>query len=257
MATSNENFMVHLWGTKILDRLDKGLVYGNLVRDYEDEIKEAGNRVKNNTIGTQKTLTIDQQKYFNFQVDDIGKFQSNNDLINKTTERIGYAMTNSIDQHIASSLYTDIPAENQIGNDTTPIDIDETNAYKNLIKLSVILDNNNVPRKGRWVVVPCWYEGLLLKNTSFTRDADKVMRKGYVGEFAGMSVYKSNNVPNTSNAKYKVIAGTDDGIYMAIKLLKLESLRMENRFADLVRGLYVCSVKNLRPETMALLICNK
>ena len=72
--------------------------------------------------------------------------------------------------------------------------------------LGVMLDEANVPIDGRFVVVPAWFHGLLLKDERFIspgrRPVDRVSRNAQVGEAAGFSILKSNNVPNTTGAKY-------------------------------------------------------
>lgn len=76
-----KNFIPAIWEARLLEHLDKTLVYGNLVnRDYEGDIQQQGDTVKINQIGditindydkstgikvedldsTQTTLTIDQ-----------------------------------------------------------------------------------------------------------------------------------------------------------------------------------------------------
>lgn len=275
---SVEKFIPKLWSARLLYKFDKEMVYGNLVnRDYEGEISNAGDTVNIQTIGevtikdyaantdidapetlsgTQKQLIIDQQKYYNMQIDDVDKAQANVTLMDKALMRAGYAMADTIDQYIAS-FYSDIPSANSIGSDGTPIDIDKDNAYDQIVDLGVILDDNNVPKEGRWVVIPNWYKGMLLKDSRFTRDVEKTMRKGYMGEADGMSVYTSNNVPNTTKTKYKVIAGTNASISMAMQIVKNVAYSPEKRFGDAMKGLNVYGVKNLLPEGLALLTCNK
>src|SRR5688572_31340497 len=96
---SLENFIPEVWSARLLVNLYNTLVYGNprlINTDYEGESRNMGDTVRINSIGAvtvgdytkntdmaapqtlsdaQTTLTITQQKYFNFQVDDIDKFQ--------------------------------------------------------------------------------------------------------------------------------------------------------------------------------------
>ena len=116
------NFVPAIWEARLLAHLDKELVYGNLAnRDYEGDIKAAGNIVKINQIGdiavrdykqgeditfddvdgAQTTLTIDQQKYFAFKVDDVDAAQANVNLIDGAMQRASYKMRDTVDRYIA------------------------------------------------------------------------------------------------------------------------------------------------------------
>ncbi|MFO7294268.1 MAG: coat protein, partial [Acidimicrobiia bacterium] len=97
MAISN--FVPEVWAAELLVALEKNLVYaapGVVNRDYEGEIAQYGDTVHITTLGdptigtytphsditiedvddTPTTLTIDQAKYFAFEVDDIERRQA-------------------------------------------------------------------------------------------------------------------------------------------------------------------------------------
>lgn len=204
---------------------------------------------------TQKTLVIDQAKYFNFQVDDVDAAQANVNLLDGGIVEASYGLANVVDQYLAG-FYTEVRAENTIGNDTTPITPTKDTAYDLLIDLGVLLDENNVPETERFVVVPAWYYGLLLKDARFTKDPN-IIRTGYVGDIDGMTVYKSNNVPNTAGAKYKIIAGHKSAISFAGQVDSVEAFRPEKQFSDAVKGLQVFGAKCIKPEALAVLTANK
>jgi hypothetical protein len=274
---SVQHFIPTIWSARLNESLKKNLVYGNVVNtDYEGEIKGQGSTVKINSIGavtignydkvagignpqeldsTQKTLVIDQAKYFNFQVDDVDAAQANVNLLDGGIVEASYGLANVVDQYLAG-FYTEVKAENTIGNDTAPIIPTSSTAYDLLIDLGVLLDENNVPETERFVVVPAWYYGLLLKDARFTKDPS-IIRTGYVGDIDGMTVYKSNNVPNTAGAKYKIIAGHKSAISFAGQVDSVEAFRPEKQFSDAVKGLQVFGAKCIKPEALAVLTANK
>ena len=276
------NFIPEIWSARLLVSLKKSLVYGQegvVNRDYEGEIRQMGDTVrinsigpitvgsytKNSDIGAPETLSdaltvlaINQAKYFNFQVDDIDRAQQNPKVMDAAMQEAAYALRDAADQYIAG-LYTG--AANTIGNDTTPVEVDKTNAYELLVDLAVILTDAKVPTEGRWVVVPPWFYGTLLKDDRFI-DASKAgttegLRNGQVGMAAGFTVLQSHNVPNTSGAKYKIIAGHPIAISYAEQINKVEAYRPEKRFADAVKGLHLYGAKLVRPEAIAVLTANK
>lgn len=271
------NFIPTIWSARLNEGFKKALVYGNCVNtDYEGEIKGAGSTVKINSVGavtidnydkskginkpqeldsSQSTLTIDQAKYFNFQVDDIDKAQANVDLLDAGIKEASYGLANVADQYIAN-FYTEVKAGNTIGDDTTSIVPTIANAYDYLIDLGVILDENSVSEIDRFVVVPSWFYGLLLKDPRFTKEID-IMRTGFVGNIDNMAVYKSNNVPNTSGEKYKIIAGQKSAISFAGQVDSVEAYRPESQFSDAVKGLQVYGAKCIKPEGIAVLTANR
>ena len=84
-----------------------------------------------------------------------------------------------------------------------------------------------------------------------------MLANGYVGRAAGFDIYTSNNVPNTSNALYKVIAGYSGAWSYAEQIADVEAYRPERRFADAVKGLHLYGAKVTRPLGLALMICSK
>jgi N4-gp56 family major capsid protein len=284
-----DNFIPTVWSARLLVNLHKALVYGQagiINTDYEGDIKNAGDTVKIQSFGTvtvgdyaknsdmaapqtlqdaSQMLAIDQQKYFNFQIDDIDQAQANIQVMNAAMGEAAYAMANVADQFIASK-YTDIAPCNVLGSDTTPITVDTTgtaghSAYERLVDLSILLDNGNIPEDGRWVVVPPWIEGLLLKDQRFvsfgTVQSNQRIANRMIGMIAGFNVLKSNNVPNLTNGSsqnvYQIIAGHSMAWSFADQVSEVMAYRPEKRFADAMKGLHLYGAKVTRPDGLALL----
>lgn len=276
-----KNFIPQLWSARLLEHLDKAHVYANLVnRDYEGEITNFGDTVKINQIGditvkdytrgsdiddpeeltgTQQLLTIDQSKYFNFGIDDVDNAQTNPKLMNEAMTRSAYAMNDVTDTFLANLMA--VNAGNKVGDDSTPVVPTKETAYDLLVDLGTALTESNVPIAGRWVVVPAWYHGLLLKDDRFVKggtDYNKaILEGGNVGVAGGFQVWLSNNVPNTSGEKYKIIAGVNAGTSYAEQLLEVEGYRPEKSFKDAIKGLHVYGGKVLQPKCLAVLTANK
>jgi len=283
---SVQNFIPKVWSARLLSHLNKAQVYASELvsnRDYEGEISQYGdtvhiNRVEDVTIrdyvpntdiaapeeldGSQRSLVIDQMKYFNFAVDDVDRRQGHPDYMDQAMERASYGLRDAADRYVAS-LYTEADSNNLIGSDADPVTISEAAmAYEVLVDLAVKLDNANVPQEGRWVVVPPWFHGLMLKDNRFvtyTAQGDATRANGQVGEAAGFRILKSNNVPKVAgdgSATFdneKIIAGYTGAITFAEQILKIEAYRPDNRFSDAVKGLYVYGAKVIRPEGIAVL----
>ena len=117
-----------------------------------------------------------------------------------------------------------------------------------------------MPIEGRFVVVPAWFHGLLLKDERFISSgiaADVTRRNAEVGEAAGFSILKSNNVPNTTGAKYRIFAGHAIATAYVEQIIDVQTYKPEKRFGDAVKGLHVYGAKVVRPDALACLIASK
>ena len=269
----------------MLTALEKSLVYGQAnvcTKAFEGEIRASGNTVKIASIGdvtigdytkdtdildpevlsdSDQSLTIDQQKYFNFYVDSVDRAQQNVNVLDEAMRRSAWALREKADAFLAGIMDAGVDANNKIGSTTTPETPTKDNAYEYLVDLGVMLDEDDVPLEGRFVIVPAWFHGLLLKDERFvkagTTMSDRALSNGEVGEAAGFSILKSNNVPNTSGTKFKLIAGHRMATAYAEQIVDLQTYKPEKRFGDAVKGLHVYGAKVVRPTALACLIANK
>ncbi|QYO62317.1 P22 phage major capsid protein family protein [Leptolyngbya sp. 7M] len=278
-------FIPTVWAARLLTALDKTLVYGQSLvanRDYEGEIREAGNTVRiasvgditvgdyiqNTDIGDPEILTdselsliIDQQKYFHFFVDGIDRAQQNVNVLDEAMRRAAWSLRDAADSYIAGLMSAAVTSGNTIGTTISPVVPTPDDAYEYLVDLGVKLDEANVPLEGRFVVVPAWFHGMLLKDERFIKAgserSDARLRNGEVGEAAGFSILKSNNVPNVSGEKYKLIAGHSIATAYVEQVLDLQTYKPEKRFGDAVKGLHVYGAKIVRPGALAMIIADK
>jgi N4-gp56 family major capsid protein len=274
------SFIPSIYSSNMLDSLKKNLVYAGpsvVNRDYEGEITAQGDSVKirsmgRPTIGTyvknsttitpetltdaQRTLLIDQAKYFAFELDDIDAAQSTGGELDTSLVEATYGLRDVADQYVAG-LYTGAQSANQIGTVSVTT---AALAYTQLRRLAVKLDEANVPQEGRYVVVPPWYYGLLLEDDKFVRvDASGTsdgLRNGVVGMALGFDVLKSNNAPLVTGDDYAVIAGHPSAIAYAEQIVKVEAYRPEDSFSDAIKGLHVYGAKLIRPDSIATVVAS-
>jgi hypothetical protein len=266
-----ENFVPAVWASSLFVRLRKNLVHAAVVnRDYEGEIREYGDQVKINEIGAiavtdyskntdmnvatlssaQKTLIIDQAKYFNFSVDDIDKAQTKPKVIDGAMGEAGYAIGDVVDQHLAG-LYT------QAGNTVTALTVSVGNVLQNLSNMQLALDEANVPNEGRFLPVPPWYHQYLVMATSGAVSAtavpkvfdDSMIVNGFVGQLFGFNLLMSNNVNNNSTV-WNLMGFNRAAITHAQQIARIEAYRLEKQFGDGVKGLFLYGSKVVRPAAM-------
>lgn len=276
MATTA--FIPKIWDARILENLNKTLVYANLCnRDYEGEITAAGDTVHINKLngltvkkysgtiesedlnGETLDLVIDQKNYFSFKVPDIERIQAKPEMVDAAMREAAYALSDEADKTVAA-LYKE--AGTNIGSDSDSVKIGTTKkAYDALIDMGVALTENNVPTMGRFIVVPAWFEGLLRSDdrliSTGDASAEAARINGYLGRVAGFDVFVSNNVPNTSSKLYKITAGNNTAMSYAQQVLNTEALRDPASFSDLVRGLMVYGAKVVQPNALVCMTADK
>lgn len=270
-------FKPEIWSALLLVALRKALVYSVFTnRDYEGEIAEAGDTVRITSLGrptiqnyipgttviapetvadSQRTLVVDQSKYFAFQVDDVDKRQAKGGIIEQLKDEAAFAFGDVVDQYLAS-FYTSIQAANQLGSITVNSATTPTDAYdKVLVPLKVKLDKANVSTAGRAIVVTPELHGCLLRDQRFvsfgTSDNKSTLENGLVGRASGFNIALSNNAPNTTGQEFAVIAGNNRAITFAEQINKTEAYRPQSSFSDAVKGLLLYGAKNVRPDSLA------
>lgn len=263
-------FIPKIWSARLLMHLDKAHVYANLVnRDYEGEISQYGDTVHINQIGdvtvkkytkgtdianpddlttTDQSLVIDQSDYFNFGIDDIDAAQVRTPLMDQAMMRAAYGLSDTTDSFLAKTMAD--AAGITIGSTSSPIAITKTNAYEQLVAMKKAMDKANVPKMGRWVVVPPDFEALMLLDDRFVKagvqGSETRLVDGAVYRAAGFDIYTSNNVPVGTSAdagKYSIIASVNMATTYAEQISKIEGFRPEKSFKDAMKGLHVYGAK--------------
>lgn len=276
------SFIPEFWSAEILQALETNLVFGNpgiVNRDYEGEIRDAGDTVRINAVGdveistytrgaslgtpdevesAQQLLLIDQAKKFNFRVDDLDALQANANFAAEAQRRAGYGLRKACDSFLAETMSGDVADANILSSGST-IDVgtgaSDTNAYELLVDLGVVLDEADVPEEGRWVIVSPGFHGLLQKDDRFvsfgTGSNAETLRGGRVGSAAGFMVAKSNQLVTNASDDVDVLAGHPIATTFAQQVIKTETLRSETYMADIIRGLHVYGAKVVRPGCLA------
>lgn len=279
---SIRRFVPEVWSARLLVAWRNELVYAGptvVNRDYEGDIAEAGdtvritsisrptigNYVPNNTVivpeeltDAQRTLVIDQSKYFAFKVDDVDKRQAKGSVMPQAMSEAAHGLADEADRYVAS-FYTGAVTANTLGSTGAPINVHTapTDFYsKVLVPLRTKLKRANAPTAGRYCIVPPEGYASLLLDERFT-DYGKsgqtdALRNGAVGRAAGFEIYESNNAPEPVAGVHVVQAGVNGAISFAEQINKTEAYRPESSFSDAVKGLALYGAKLIRPEGIAV-----
>ncbi|MFH0980114.1 MAG: phage capsid protein [Planctomycetota bacterium] len=275
------NFIPEIWSAGIQTSMKKKHVFVQCCnKDYEGDVKSGGS-VKITSVGrptvatyvpgttaitpegltsAQRTLMIDQNKYWCFEIEDVDKVQaaSGQALMDESIREGAYAFADTADLYVASLFEAGVAAANVIG--ATKID-SATLAVQYVVALATLLDEANVPEDGRYCIVPPWFHGYLLQDDRFVRaDASgstAALRNGFIGQAFGFDVLKSNSVTLVTGDDYRVCAGHSNAITFADQIDHLEAFRPESGFQDAVKANHVYGGKVVRPTALATLLASK
>ncbi|OHE66412.1 MAG: hypothetical protein A2001_19285 [Treponema sp. GWC1_61_84] len=273
------NFVPTLWSAVILRDLQKRFVYAGVCnRNYEGEISQVGDRVRISTAnavsvrtytkgtaityddidGTYQDFIVDQSKYWALKIEDIDRLQMKPDLMAESVTLAGVAISDVVDQYVAGILAASAGVTTDLGTSATPLEIESTDVVGFLSLVARRLDEAKVSRAGRWIVVPPWFaQKITLSKIVAETSNSEVLSSGFVGHYVGFDIFMSPNVPNTTSAKWKIMAGTSEGMTYADQIVETEAIRLETNFADALRGLYVYAGKVIQPNALALAYCNE
>jgi len=284
---SLNNFIPTIWSGNFLSVLQKASVFtqpGVVNRNWEGEIKgNGGDRVKITQIGpvtvsdytkNSSTLTfqtlddasmfldVNQSKSFSFAIDDVDAAQAKGNVMQLAMQDAAYRMKDTVDAYIAA-LHAQAGVTSGLGTTAAPLTVTaKASSGSNISVIELLsliqqaLDDANCPTDGRFVVLPPKIRGKLnlasiMNVTNSSSQTQDAFSNGLVGTALGFNIYVSNNVVNTSAAKYKILAGSNIAMTYAEQVNKVEALRLETKFSDAVKGLMVYGAKVVQPSALA------
>lgn len=223
------------------------------VKDYKTGAVTAsgGTKVPRTTVpdaveSTGIEITIDQEKSFDFLVDDIDAAQANQSL-DAYTKSAAAALVEDAETFLTAMLTSQGTAVTGIANPTNW----ET-AYGAILKLRGKLSAEKVPAMDRVLLINAAFEEFLLSDGSKLTSFDKSnmtdgLREATIGRLLGFDVVTS---PWLDNTKPMAVAFHKPSVAYVSQVEKTESMRAEQTFADRVRGLHVYGGAVLRPKAI-------
>lgn len=281
------NFIPEIWSGKLQVKFYKTTVFSEISNnDWEGEIKGQGDKVRIRTIptitinsynkgdnltnqvptSTPIELNIDKGKYFAVVLDDVDAVQTDVKLMDMFTNDATQQMKIAIDGDLldnvkaAAAATTNrgatagaISANINLGIEGTPRAVTKANVLDLILDMGQVLDEQNVPETGRYVVIPAWMAALIknsdLKQAYLTGDSVSPLRNGKLGMIDRFTLYVSNNLPSHSGDQH-ILAGTKDAISFASQMTNVETLRAQTTFGNIVRGLNVYGYSVVKPEAL-------
>jgi hypothetical protein len=283
-------FIPEIWSKKLIEKFyDSTVLTAISNTNYEGEIKGQGDTVKIRTIPTLAIndyrsgqtlinqrpesniveLLIDKGKYWSAVCDDVQHVQADLPMMNMWAQDAAEQMKIAVDVDVLHSIIPDVGAKNKgatagrisnninLGVTGTPVALSRTNILEFILHMGQVLDEQNRPETGRFLVMPFWATTQLklsdIKDASLTGDGTSPLRNGRVGMIDRFTIYQSNNlrfVQDGGNTCFDILAGVKQGLTFASQLVKTETLRAESTFGDIMRGLQVYGFKVIDPDSL-------
>jgi len=228
-----------------------------------------------------EVLNIDQSKYWAFKVDHVDMGQTDLPLVNEFSANAAEQLKISVDREVleyfadptlcdsdntgttagaisgAYDMGADVNGSGRLVNAT---DGDADNILNVIVEMNAVLDENNIPAQGRWVVLPASMCALLkkgdLRRADVTGDATGVIRTGLIGMIDNMKVYKSNQLPaaTTETEAFMIPFGTTEALTFAGQITKTETGQLEKSFGKYWRGLFVYGRAVVQPKAYGVAV---
>lgn len=183
-------------------------------------------------------LPLDHKNYWAFKVDDVDAVQSAGELIDPHVQEAGYGLQEATDKYVLDEA---LNTENEVTKD-------ELKAYDIIVKCNTVLNKKKVPKADRFAVINAEVLEELNLDARFTANYT-ILENGIIegGDINGTKLIFSEEL---NEGKYAIVALHKSAIGYGKQLEETEAMRLQNSFADGVRGLQVDGVKTLRPDAI-------
>ena len=262
---STKNFIPEMWYGSILANFRaRGVLVGLANRQYEEsfragdtlhipgivdvkikDYKAAGRTTTPDDVeATLIELAIDQEKNFDFLIDDIDRAQANQNLMNPYVDSAAAGLLEDAEEHLTAVLA--MQGTNVDG--AVAVDSPES-ADAAVLAVRSAMTKAKVPMGGRKLVVNAEFENQLLAGGGVLSQADTAgsaagLREATIGRYRGFDVIVN---PFDTEEKPRAIGLLPEALAYVSDIEKIEAMRADTTFADRIRGLHVYGSKVTRP----------
>ncbi len=219
--TTADVFLGEIWSKYATIAREANLVFGKLVnRQFEPELqkgqiirignisnlsafsKSANTAITYETVTeTESTITVNQHYYAAFAVEDIIKKQSMQNLLERYSGKLGYALALQEDDTLARLVDS---FSQTVGTLATALSDD------NLLRADQYLNDANAPQSERYIVIAPAEKANFLKMEKVVNNmygGTSSVKTGAIGELYGYQVFVSSNVEGDNTS------GHDNGMF--------------------------------------------
>lgn len=237
-------------------------------------------------------MVVDRAKSFSFQVSDVLDYQAKPQLMSMFSDDAGQQMRVVMDSTCIYRTFSQGAAANQgnnagvrsglfaLGTTAAPFSLTAANVLQKVLEMASVLDEQNVPDNGRYLLIDPLTRTLLLQSNIaqayLTGDATSPVRNGLIGRIDRFDIYVSNQLPfmaagatvwtsgdgsetsttgtTFASRRRALIAGQTTAIAFASQMAKTETLRNPTDFGDLVRGMNIFGHRVVKSEALVLAV---
>src|ERR1700692_2834482 len=218
-------FIPEIWSGKLVEKFYASTVLAAISNtDYEGEIKNKGDRVKIRTkptitirdyksdgllgldrpTGGTIELYIGNGKLFSLILDDVMEIQSDLNILSIWSDDAAQQLKIAVDQDVLDGIVNQMVAANRgtaagaitgnvnLGVTGSPLSVvardptsGEVELLDVLMRMGQVLDEQNIPEVGRWVVLPAWAGRMIkqseLRQVYLSGDSVSMLRNGRLG----------------------------------------------------------------------------
>ena len=245
------NFIPQIWEARLMAKFHERSV-GQLITTAPTKIE--GNKIIFNKVSdialkdyegsvsfddltTSKVeLPMDVKKYWAFKVDDVDAVQAAGNLIDPHVSEAGYGLQEATDKLILDEALK------------TSHTVEGEKAYDVIVKANTQLNKHKVPKAERFAIVNAEALEELHLDARFVANYT-VLENGIIegAKINGVQLVFSEEL---NGGKFAIVVLHKSAIGFGKQLEETEAMRLQNAFADGVRGLQVCGVKTLREEAV-------
>jgi len=226
-------------------------------------------------------LYIGVGKYFSLILDDVMEVQSDLNLLSMWSDDAAQQLKITVDRDVLGGIVGGAAAKNKggtagvisgtinLGVKGTPLAVKavptpgtDVGILDVLLRLGQALDEQNIPETGRWAVMSSaagrFIKQSELRQAYLSGDPVSMLRNGRLGMVDRFTIYISNLLPtsatdatNFAAGEQVVFAGHAHGITFASQISKVETLRSELTFGQILRGLQVYGYQLVDPTAIA------
>lgn len=223
------------------------------------------------------TMVIKRGKYWNLQLDYVDQKQICNimDYVNEFKNNSAIMLRQIIDREILTEVPLKADPFNKgiragkrtgaynLGQLGAPVSLNSGNLIRYLTYLGAVLDEQNLPQSGRYVVLPSIARTLFANNALLNNANQSGLNKAIVIsmdfiDLAGFKIYFSNDMPQyrdpTGQITYMILAGYKNATGFITQLTRQEVIDKDPRsFSTYWRALNIYDFDVLMPEKLAVL----
>jgi hypothetical protein len=218
--------------------------------------------------GGSTELYIGVGKYFSLILDDVMEVQSDLNILSMWSDDAAQQLKITVDRDVLNGIVDGAAPKNKgatagiisgnlnLGTSAAPLAVKlypvvgtDTSILDAILRLGQALDEQNIPEQGRWIVMSAaagrYIKQSELRQAYLSGDPTSMLRNGRLGQVDRFTIYISNLLPtNATNpavgvGAQPIFAGHAHALTFASQISKVETLRSELTFGQILRGLQV------------------